>query len=223
MAADGSIDLQPPSRTTETVGDSRPPQGGARQLDWLSTAAPIATPEGIRCVHPRCVGDRGRSRLIALRTTTRAPLRCAGILDPTSTRLNSQTTSVAIAKRTSDADHLVAHNLSGADAFVTMERVDDPRSSRSTSSARRQGSMAGSEAVAMVEATVVEALQCTSRSAVRCVGSATTNSTPPTRQVAGSAEPSRRRSRYGASLRRRDRTVRGSGLRTVEHKAVVCP
>ena len=120
MAASGSIELQLAAAYDRDFERFRSPQGRARQLEWLS-AAPIATPRasGLFVIGVSALGGPD-----ALASDDDAELYSAvrAILDPhfDGTQLDDQP-AWQLAKRTSDADHLVAHNLSGADAFVTMD------------------------------------------------------------------------------------------------------
>jgi hypothetical protein len=120
MAADGSIDLQLAVAYDRDFERFRAPEGRRRQLEWLS-AAPIATPRasGLFILGVSVIGGPD---VIASDEDASLYSAVQAILDPhfDGAQLGDQP-AWELAKRTSDADHLVAHNLSGADAFVTMD------------------------------------------------------------------------------------------------------
>lgn len=150
LAREGGIELQLTVAYDRDFDRFKTPEGRVRQIDWLA-CAPIA---GQRASGLFIVGvseidgpdnissDEDAETYRTIRTILDCGVEgvAAGGAEP----------AWQLAKRTSDADHLIAHRRSGADAFVTL----DDSTILVHRDALRQRHIAvlwPSEAVAMVE------------------------------------------------------------------------
>ena len=119
-ARDGRIHLQLAVAYDRDFDRFRAPEGRARQIEWLASA-PIAGQRasglfiiGVSVIDGPDVisSDEDAELYDAIRTIVETGFDGAALADEHAWRL---------AKRTSDADHLIAHSRSGADAFVTLD------------------------------------------------------------------------------------------------------
>ena len=120
LARDGRIELQLAVAYDRDFDRFKTPEGRVRQLEWLASA-PIAGQRasglfiiGVSMLDgPDVISSEKDSELYdAIHTILDPGFDGAALADEPAWRL---------AKRTSDADHLIAHSRSRADAFVTLD------------------------------------------------------------------------------------------------------
>ena len=120
MARAGRVELQLTASYDRDFDRYRSPEGRSRQLEWLSNVPVI--PERAPGLFVIGVSVLDGPDVIASDQDAAMYERIRSILDPDfNGNLLSDDPSSRLAKRTSDADHLIAHWRSGATAFATLD------------------------------------------------------------------------------------------------------
>lgn len=122
MARAGRVELQLTAAYDRDFDRYRSPEGRANQLEWLSSVPVVA--ERASGLFVLGVSVLDGPDVLASDEDAAVYQRIRSIIDPD---FNGNPLSAdppwRLAKRTSDADHLIAHWRSGATAFVTLDNA----------------------------------------------------------------------------------------------------
>jgi hypothetical protein len=120
MARVGRLELQLTASYDRDFDRYRSAEGRSRQLEWLSNVPVV--PERASGLFVIGVSSLDGPDIIASDEDAAMYERIRSILDPDfNGKLSSDDPPSKLAKRTSDADHLIAHWRSGSTAFVTLD------------------------------------------------------------------------------------------------------